>query len=119
MARREIDVDSIIRDQEEVESVSETASHLADPDTVHRTGREHVGTVKQFFGKIGVAAVKLIGSLDVGDIIEIGDDEDAIRQRIASMQIDNENVDSASAGDDVGIKLKHAVSVGSMVYKVG
>lgn len=77
-----------------------------------------VGTVDQYFNKINVAAIKLVSELKVGDIIEIGNEEEAVRQRVSSMQIDREDVDEAFEGSDVGIKLKHPVSVGSEVYKI-
>lgn len=115
---RKLDIDSLLADQEEIESINDTASHLADPNPVAQTDKEHIGAVDQFFSKLGVAAIKLTGSLSAGDVIEIGTEDDAIRQRVESMQIDNENVESAAAGDDIGIKLKHVVKVGSDVYKV-
>lgn len=83
-----------------------------------RSNRVLVGTVDQFFNKINVAGVRLVSGLKVGDIIEIGNEEEAIRQRVSSIQIDRENVDEASEGSDVGIKLKYSVSVGSEVYKI-
>jgi translation initiation factor IF-2 len=81
-------------------------------------GRVLIGRVEQFFDRIGVAAVTLSGDLRVGDIIEIGSEEEAVRQRVSSMQIDREDVTEATVGDDVGIKLVHAVSVGSEVYRI-
>jgi hypothetical protein len=81
-------------------------------------GRVLVGTVDGFFKKINVAAVKLTGGLKVGDLIEIGSEDEAIRQRVLSMQIDREDISEASEGDDVGIKLNHDVPVGSEVYRI-
>jgi len=77
-----------------------------------------IGVVDQFFDRINVAALELKGTLKVGDIIEIGTDEEAIRQRVSSMQINRENIEVASQGDSVGIKLNHAVTVGSSVYRM-
>ncbi len=83
------------------------------------TGRIHIGTVEEFFSKINVAAVKLTGKLSVGDIIEIGTEEEAIRQRVSSMQIDRQDVQEADDGDSVGIKTKYRVPIGSGVYRIG
>ena len=83
-----------------------------------RPNKVFLGTVDHFFEKLRVAAIKLEGSLHVGDIIEIGSDEEAIRQRVASMQIDKNEVDSADEGDDVGVKVIHPVQAGSSVYKI-
>ncbi|MDE1860680.1 MAG: hypothetical protein KGH72_03085 [Candidatus Micrarchaeota archaeon] len=77
-----------------------------------------VGTVEQFFDKINVAAITLRLGLKVGDTIEIVSGDDAIRQKVSSMQINREDVIEAGEGDDVGIKVNHPVSVGSDVYKV-
>jgi translation elongation factor EF-1alpha len=80
--------------------------------------KELVGTVEQFFERINVVAIKLNGTLKVGDVIEIGDDEEAVRQRISSMQINRENVEEAGEGDSVGIKLNYRVAEGREVYKM-
>ncbi len=77
-----------------------------------------IGKVEQFYSKIGVVAITLSAELKVGDLIEIGSDDEAIRQRISSMQIEREDVEEASAGDSVGIKVKHPVEVNSNVYRI-
>ena len=66
--------------------------------------KELIGTVEQFFDKISVVAITLHGSLKVGDIIEIGTEDESVRQKVASMQIDKNYVEEASSGDSVGIK---------------
>ncbi|MEM3753564.1 MAG: hypothetical protein QXM58_00805 [Candidatus Micrarchaeaceae archaeon] len=77
-----------------------------------------VGRVEHFYDKISVVAVRLEKPLKVGDIIEIGTDEEAVRQHITSMQINRRDVNEAGVGDDVGIKLKYRVEEGSNVYKI-
>ena len=77
-----------------------------------------IGKVEQFYSKIGVVAITLSAKLKVGDLIEIGSDDEAIRQRISSMQIEREDVEEASAGESVGIKVKHPVEVNSNVYRI-
>ena len=84
----------------------------------HAQGKILIGTVAQYFEKIGVAAIRLTADLNVGDVIEIGNEEEAIRQRVDSMQIDRKDVGSASEGDDVGVKLKYHVGTGSEVYRI-
>ena len=83
-----------------------------------RSNKVLIGVVDQFFERINVAALQLKGTLKVGDIIEIGTEEEAIRQRVFSMQINRENIQEASEGDSVGIKLNYSVPVGSSVYKM-
>ncbi len=78
-----------------------------------------IGRVEQFFDRISVAAISLNSGLKVGDIIEIGDEEEAVRQKVTSMQIDRKDVTEASEGDSVGIKMNHPVRVDSEVYRIG
>ena len=80
--------------------------------------KELVGSVEQYFDRLGVVAIRLSGQLKVGDIIEIGDEEEAVRQRVSSMQINRKDVSEAGEGDSVGIKLKHRVDEGCEVYLV-
>ena len=82
-------------------------------------GKEQIGSVEGFFDKISVVAIKLNRTLKVGDVIEIGTEYDAIRQRVSSMQINRVNVEEVHDGDSVGIKLKHRVTEGESVYKIG
>ncbi len=83
-----------------------------------QSGRVLVGSVEGYFDRIGVVAIKLTGALKVGDIIEIGTEDEAVRQRISSMQINREDVTEASEGDSVGIKLRYSVDEGSSVYRI-
>ncbi len=112
--RKKADLDTIISNHEESEA---RMNREASGDNVLQS-REQIGTVEQFFDRLMVAAVRLTGNLEVGDIIEIGTEDDAVRQRVTSMQINRKDVDSASSGDDVGIKMKYAVSPGSAVYRL-
>jgi len=82
------------------------------------TGRVLVGEVDHFFDRINVAAVRLSGRLAVGDMIEIENDDYTLRQRVSSMQIDRKNVDSASSGAEVGIKVSVPVRKGSAVFRL-
>lgn len=77
-----------------------------------------IGRVEHFFDKIGVAAIELTGSLRVGDTIEIESDEEVLRQKVSSMQIDRRDVNEASKGDSIGIKTDRPVSRGSSVYRL-
>jgi putative protease len=78
-----------------------------------------VGEIIKFFGKIGVAAIRLSeGSLRVGDTIHIVGHTTDITQTIDSMQIENKNVQEAGPGADIGIKVKDRVREHDVVYKV-
>ena len=78
-----------------------------------------IGEVIKFFGKIGVAAIRLSeGSLKVGDTIHIVGHTSDSTQSIDSMQIENKNVQEAGIGADIGIKVKDRVREHDVVYKV-
>jgi len=78
-----------------------------------------VGEVIKFFGKIGVAAIKLTDdSLRVGDTIHIKGHTTDLTQQVGSMQIENQNVQEAGPGADIGVKIGDRVRENDVVYKV-
>jgi putative protease len=78
-----------------------------------------VGMVIKFFGKIGVAAIKLTDdSLRVGDTIHIKGYTTDLTQKVGSMQIENQDVEEANPGADIGIKIGDRVRENDVVYKV-
>jgi translation elongation factor EF-Tu-like GTPase len=78
-----------------------------------------VGEIIKFFGKIGVAAIRLSeGSLKVGDKIHIVGHTTDITQTVDSMQIENQNVQEAGPGADIGIKVEGRAREHDVVYKV-
>jgi translation elongation factor EF-Tu-like GTPase len=78
-----------------------------------------VGEVIKFFGKIGVAAIRLSeGSLKVGDTLHIVGHTTDLTQTVDSMQIENKNVIEAGPGADIGIRVKERVRESDIVYKV-
>jgi len=78
-----------------------------------------IGEVVKFFGKIGVAAIRLSeGSLKVGDKIHVVGHTTDVKQIVDSMQIDNNNVQEAGLGADIGIKLQGRAREHDTVYKV-
>jgi translation elongation factor EF-1alpha len=82
------------------------------------SAKELVGTTEHYYKNIGVVAIRLEGNLKVGDIIEIGDEEEAVRLKVSSMQIDRKDVNWAHSGDSVGIKIRYPVADGSSVYRL-
>jgi translation elongation factor EF-Tu-like GTPase len=78
-----------------------------------------IGEVIKYFGKIGVAAIRLSeGSLKVGDTIHIVGHTTDSTQPIDSMQIENKSVQEAGPGADIGIKVKDRLREHDVVYKV-
>jgi len=80
--------------------------------------KKEVGEVIHFFGKIMVAAIKLSDTVKTGDKLLVEGATTGFEQVIESMQIDNNDVPEAKAGDDIGIKVKERVREGDRVYKV-
>ncbi|MEM7827942.1 MAG: EF-Tu/IF-2/RF-3 family GTPase [Candidatus Aenigmatarchaeota archaeon] len=80
---------------------------------------EKVGEVVKYFAKIGVAAVKITkGSIKVGDSLHFQGANTDFVQKVESMQIEHQNVETASEGDLVGIKVKDRVRPSDHVYRV-
>lgn len=77
-----------------------------------------VGKISHYFTKIGVGVVELSDELRVGDKISIEGATTNIQQTIDSMQIEHENVQSAGAGQSIGLKVKDRVREGDLVYKL-
>lgn len=78
-----------------------------------------IGEVIKYFGKIGVAAIRLSeGSLKVGESIHIVGHTTDMTQAVDSMQIENKSVQEAGPGADIGIKIKDRVREHDAVYKV-
>ncbi|MGC8586643.1 MAG: hypothetical protein ACP5K5_03840 [Candidatus Micrarchaeia archaeon] len=113
MKKKGYDLDSLIKEQEEKEQRVFQASYGQE-----EAEKEFIGTVEKYFSKLGVAAIKLDADISLGDIIEIGSKDEAIRQRITSMQIDRNDVSSARKGDSVGILVRCPVKEGEKVYKI-
>ena len=80
---------------------------------------EEIGKVSGYFAKIGVAAIEITqGTLSVGDTIHIHGHTTDLTQVVESMQIEHENVQTAKAGDSIGIKVTDHVRDHDQVYKV-
>ena len=79
---------------------------------------EEVGRVQSFFRKPSVAALVLTGDLSIGDSIRLQGATTDIEMTVESMQINLESVESAGAGDDVGIKVPERVRPNDRVTRV-
>jgi putative protease len=77
-----------------------------------------IGEIIHYFGKIGVAVVKLEDTLRVGDTIKITDGGTEFTQTIESMQIEHQQVQEAKAGESIGLKLNQKAREGYKVYKL-
>ena len=80
---------------------------------------EKIGIVEHFFAKVSVAAIHITGGeLHVGNTIHFVGAHTDYTQRIESMEINRNPVETVRAGDDVGIKVGDRVREHDVVYKV-
>lgn len=78
-----------------------------------------VGKVSHYFTKIGVGVIELSDELKVGDRISIEGATTNLQQTVASMEIEHKSVQSAGAGQSIGLKTEQRVREGDLVYKLG
>ncbi|MFW6109813.1 MAG: hypothetical protein ACOC6Q_00055 [Patescibacteria group bacterium] len=77
-----------------------------------------IGEITHFYTNIDVGVVELSEPLRVGDTIHIQGATTDFVQTVDSMQIENEEIEAASAGDAIGLEVKERVREGDLVYKV-
>lgn len=77
-----------------------------------------VGTVSIYFDHIGVAGIDVTATLRVGDLLHIKGANTDIELEVNSMQKDGEQIEEASGGDEVGVKLEEGqkIEVGDEVF---
>jgi translation elongation factor EF-1alpha len=77
-----------------------------------------IGKITHYYSKIGVAVIELEDMLSVGDEISIEGASTNVRQKVDSMQVEHENIETAGAGDSVGMKVADKVRENDQVYKI-
>ncbi len=80
---------------------------------------ERVGVVTHYFTHLGVASVWMeSGSLKVGDTVHITGHTSDFRQRIESMQVEHQDVEEVTTGQEFGLKVVEHAREHDVVYKV-
>lgn len=77
-----------------------------------------IGKITHYFGKIGVAVIKLSDTLKAGDNIRIVGGETDFTQSVESMEVEHQKVEEAKTGESVGLKVEQKIREGYSVYKV-
>jgi len=77
-----------------------------------------IGVIVDFFARPVVAAIELTAELKVGDKIHIKGHTTDMEVLVNSMQIHNQSVPAAKAGDAVGIQVSDKVRHGDKVYRI-
>jgi len=80
---------------------------------------EKVGTVTDYYSKIGVAAIHLTdGDLRVGDQIRIRGHTTDFTQPVESLQVEHQSVQQAERGSQVAVKVRERVRPRDQVFRV-
>lgn len=80
---------------------------------------QEIGVIVKYFAKPSVAALQLTdGSVKKGDTLRYVGSTTDFTEEISSMEVDNQPVEEAKAGDLIGIKVKERVRENDKVYKL-
>ena len=82
-------------------------------------GEQRIGEVVKYFSKPGVAAVKITdGEIEIGNTLKITGHTTNLTMPLDSMEVNNQKVSRAAAGDYIGIRVTDRVRPGDEVFKV-
>lgn len=80
---------------------------------------EEVGVVTHYFSKPKVAVIRVKkGKIEVGDSLVFRGHTTHFKQKIESLQIDHQPVQTAARGKEVGLQVKARVRPRDVVYKI-
>jgi len=80
---------------------------------------EKIGVITHYFGKIGVAVIKITnGELKIDDTIHIKGHTTNHIQKIESMEIEHKSIERAKMGDLIGTKVTTHIHEHDVVYKI-
>ncbi len=77
-----------------------------------------VGEVTHYYDRLGVAIVKIEDDIKVGDNLLYKKGDREYQEAVAEMQSEHQMIDSATQGDEVGIKVAQKVKKGDQVFLV-
>ena len=78
-----------------------------------------IGKVIHYYAKLGVAIVDLEdGEIKVGDEVKFKRGDGEFTQKVESLQVEHQSVDSVKQGDSFGLKVDKPTKVGTEVYAV-
>ena len=82
---------------------------------------ELIGKTIHYYPKVGVAMVKLSGTLEMGDTVRIvgGKHKSTnFEQEVESIRLDDKPINTANADDLIGLRVPKKVPKNSNVYKI-
>lgn len=77
-----------------------------------------VGKITHYYGKLGVAIIELADSLSVGQTVHIKGAHDDLTQEVKQLQLEFKDVQTATAGVSVGLKVDQKVHENDQVFVV-
>lgn len=77
-----------------------------------------VGKIIHFYTNIGVGIIELSDELKTGERIHIKGSNTDFEQSVDSMQVEHQDVQSAKAGDSIGLKVSEKIREGDEVFKI-
>ncbi|MBD3158423.1 MAG: translation elongation factor-like protein [Candidatus Lokiarchaeota archaeon] len=77
-----------------------------------------IGEVTHYFTNIDVAAIELEDELNVGDTIRIKGHTTDFEQKIDSMEVDRDPIETGKPGQEIAIKVKNRVREHDEVFLV-
>lgn len=76
-----------------------------------------IGKVVHYYDKLGVAIVDLkSGGIKVGQEVKFKRNDEEFTQKVESLQVEHESVDSVKKGDSFGLKVTQPTKPGTEVY---
>jgi hypothetical protein len=79
---------------------------------------ELIGEITHYFGHCKAGVIKLKSAISSGETIHIKGHTTDFKQKIASLQMDNKPIASASKGQEAGFLAKKRVRSGDKVYRI-
>ena len=80
--------------------------------------KDLIGKVVHYYDKIGVAVIKLVKPLKIGDKVKFKKVDLFFDQTIESMQLEHEQVKSGKRGEEIAVKVDKVAKDGTEVYKI-
>lgn len=78
---------------------------------------EQIGKVVHYFDKAMVAVIRLSADLSAGDTVKFVHGDDEFVQKIDSMQINHNPVESCKAGEEVAVKVGQKTHEGAKIFR--
>lgn len=85
----------------------------------HVMAETEVGVVNKYFDKIGVGMIQVTqGEISVGDTIHIKGNSTDLTATVSSIQVQRQPTQTATPGQEAGVKLDSKVRPNDKVFKV-